>query len=500
METAPGQWVHGSYLAPASSPQQSNGGHATGPGLQHAKESDSSDSAESIEDAYRQALSRYGHRENVTGVDIGREYKNGQETGRLAVRLHVREKLPETALEAAEAFPETLDGFPIDVIQANYEPGEDRAVAPETRDRMLRFSTLQPGISVGHTSVGAGTLGLIVMDNVTRKPAILSNWHVLAGSSSARPGDDIVQPGTGDGGQSPRDTVAKLARTLLNRDGDAAIALLTGSRPFSSTVLGVGAQVHGIAEPRIGDLVVKSGRSTGVTRGRVDGIGRYYIRYSTGQVGIDGCTIVPRTDGNPNNEEISTSGDSGASWLLEGSQTMVGLHFAGETDALPSREHAIACFPTRVFSQLNISLPAQTQEAAGFGGAEEHELKWAAVLPGESVASSLLQCFKRSDLIRLGEHLARTRPELNNIPGGGIEAGTTSENAALALALGFCAGAARQITLPQGAAEEVGAENLASAAAAFMAGMFAGIGERLGEANGDCSKHLVSQFSEGAFS
>jgi hypothetical protein len=44
----------------------------------------------------------------------------GQRTNQVAVRIHVREKIPEHALEADKIFPKTIDGVPIDVVQAVY--------------------------------------------------------------------------------------------------------------------------------------------------------------------------------------------------------------------------------------------------------------------------------------------------------------------------------------------------------------------------------------------
>jgi endonuclease G len=141
---------------------------------------------------------------------------------------------------------------------------------------MQRFSRLQPGISVGHPNVTAGTLGLVVKDDRSGRPAILSNWHVLAGSASATPGDATIQPGSFDGGRVPRDTVAALERMILDKGGDAAIALLTNARSHDLSICDLGKVVKSIKETNIGDIVVKSGRTTQVTKGRVDGKGRLF--------------------------------------------------------------------------------------------------------------------------------------------------------------------------------------------------------------------------------
>ncbi|MFC1463243.1 MAG: hypothetical protein ACFLMY_00190 [Candidatus Brachytrichaceae bacterium NZ_4S206] len=325
-----------------------------------------------IEDAYREALAKYAHRENVTGIDVGYKYTNGERTGTLAVRIHVLEKIPELALEASEIFPEEILGFPVDVIQADYKPLWQLGAEATTTDRRARLAQLQPGISIGHPGITVGTLGMIVRDKRSGRPAILSNWHVLAGSNAAAPGDPILQPGPHDGGRAPRDAVGALERMMLNEDGDAAIALIAmDTRPFSPEILDLDIAPDSLADPNIDDLIVKSGRTTGVTRGRVDGKGRYFISYpSVGRVGIAGFNIVPREPGNPSNEEISSGGDSGSVWLKEGTTTVVGLHFAGEQDPRPSEERALACYATRVFDGLQIELLSASPPDAHAPGAD----------------------------------------------------------------------------------------------------------------------------------
>lgn len=309
-----------------------------------------------VRKAYEKALKRYSKREYVTAVDVGTKYTGGKETDVEAVRIHVKEKKSGIALESAEIFPESIDGVPVDVIEAVYA-AKDYSVGVESiSDRRSRFQVLQPGISVAHYSVTAGTLGLLVNDSESGKPAILSNWHVLCGSNNARIGDPILQPGSKDGGRTSNDTIAYLERWMLDKNGDAAIALLNSIREWRSEQLGTNVTLTGLRIPQKGDILVKSGRSTGVTYGRVDGKGRYKIEYAIGEVEIDGFRLVPRKQGNPDNEEISSGGDSGSCWYDPSTNEGVGLHFAGETNSSPQEEKAIACFLTRVFDRLKVNL------------------------------------------------------------------------------------------------------------------------------------------------
>lgn len=431
------------------------------------------DASKTIEDAYGEALARYAHRDNVTGIDIGHKYMDGQPTEVLAIRLHVKEKIPKSALEAAELFPEEIEGFPVDVIQGNYKPGAQREPVTEATNRTTRFSRLQPGVSVAHTAVTAGTLGMFVKDRRSGKPAILSNWHVLAGSASASPGDAIVQPGPHDSGRAPRDVVGALERMILDKDGDAAIAVVNNARPFDPSVMDVNVVPDGLADPQIGDEVIKSGRTTQVTRGRVDGKGRYFITYPVGRVGIDGFIIVPRTKDNPSNEEISMGGDSGSIWIKEGTNTAVGLHFAGETDPRPSEEHAIACFATRVFSRLDIDPwtgPAKIEnQGSEVLGQLSSEL-------GSAAATGVFETMDPREIRRFANRLTASFPRLSEEDlrrGDLTEFDSAPEIGPFgAVVIGFAAGAAARIIGKS--KESASTEAFPLVVAAFLAGAAAG--------------------------
>ena len=61
-------------------------------------------------------------RPEVTAVDVGFRFKDGAMTNELAIRVHVRRKLPVEALEPHMVFPESLGGIQVDVIEAEYGP------------------------------------------------------------------------------------------------------------------------------------------------------------------------------------------------------------------------------------------------------------------------------------------------------------------------------------------------------------------------------------------
>lgn len=60
------------------------------------------------------------NRPGVTAVDVGYKIKDGQLRDELAIRVHVKRKLPPEALQAHEWFPKRLGRFNVDVIEASY--------------------------------------------------------------------------------------------------------------------------------------------------------------------------------------------------------------------------------------------------------------------------------------------------------------------------------------------------------------------------------------------
>lgn len=309
-----------------------------------------------LQEAYEKAYKAYMSREDVTGIDVGYKYTDGQKTDGIVIRIHVKEKIDESNLEAVEIFPKQIDGVPTDVIQAVYQP--QLHVLEAAFERQTRRDAISPGISISHPKVSAGTFGAVVYDKVTDRPCILSNWHVLVGSADAAPGDPILQPGSADGGRLHRDEIGHLERSILHREGDAAIALLDSAsgRTLLSAQYETGVVLQSARMCQVGEILEKSGRTTGVTQARVDGAGSYKINYSVGEKEIDGFKLVSVRDNNPADEEISSGGDSGSVWYDPVTKQGVGLHFGGETSPIPTSEHAIACHLPKVLTALNVSL------------------------------------------------------------------------------------------------------------------------------------------------
>ncbi len=319
-----------------------------------------------LEAALKLANRKFGHRKNVTGIDIGYKWEGDERTKERCVRVHVQEKKDKSVLEAAEVFPSDINGVTLDIIEGYYKINEAIAQLPATS----KFPVLAGGISVGHPDITAGTLGCFVIDKQNNKPAILSNWHVLSGATG-RTGDNILQPGKADGGNEAHDIVANLSRSILDADGDAAIAHLKGARPWIPIINETHIHLNGVRDSVLDEVLTKSGRTTGVTQARVDGEGVYFVNYQTQpgvfeRIGIRGFKLVSVQPDNPNNHELSSGGDSGSVWYNANSGEAVGLHFAGEIDTNPRAEHAIACNMEAVMQRLNIRLASYLEIASYF--------------------------------------------------------------------------------------------------------------------------------------
>jgi len=264
---------------------------------------------------------------NVHSVDVGYEFKGGKPTGRLSIRVHVKEKKPDKALRGKDRLPTELDGIPVDVIESNPRL--------ELVNRNAHIDPLIGGLTIGNTrATTVGTLGAIVLDQNSLQPLALSNYHVMI-VEPANSNDVIAQPMTA----TAADVVGRLSR--WNKPLDCAVCWVT-NRTWETGLADLPNGPKGQAFVRIGMRVTKSGSTSGVTRGIVDG----------SEPG--GFTIIPDAM-NPNPAgEVSSPGDSGSVWIDSATSQAVGLHYAGETDPAPDKERAWAKSMVEVTEKLGV--------------------------------------------------------------------------------------------------------------------------------------------------
>ncbi len=262
---------------------------------------------------------------NVVAVGISEKITKGKRSGKLALTFYVERKQSMKKLRADLAVPPTVPeaisgqkAIPTDVIAIG-------RLRPEVN---ATHSPIQPGNSIGHVDITAGTLGAIVTKN--KSLHVLSNSHVLAKEGTAKLGDNIIYPGDADHGKLANDLVAKLSGfkkfllggNFVNRV-DCAIAEVLPARigELKSDIKGL-ALPRGTIKPKRGMKVVKVGRTTGKTSGEIRDINfRFVLNYDeVGPVGFLDQVLCTR---------YTKPGDSGSLVLDKASGRAVGLHFAG---------------------------------------------------------------------------------------------------------------------------------------------------------------------------
>jgi hypothetical protein len=295
-------------------------------------------------------------RPGVTGVDVGYKYVNGQRTDEIAIRVFVKAKRKNVS--QAERVQETIEGVRTDVIQRTFElhQATNRKKVEEVAPMAdtVTYDPVKGGISIGPCrSVGgyvyAGTLGVVVRDNATGNPMLLSNFHVMCIDNGWSVGDTMAQPSRIDTGTCPGSVVGTLQRAVLSAAVDGAISSLQG-RGFVCEIADIG-NVNGTVTATLGMAVRKRGRTTGLTYGTVDGISlSVNIDYGDG-LGVHTLTnqIGIRSD-TAHNPMFGDHGDSG-SVVVDSNNNITGLYFAGSTDG-----YGIANQIASVLSELNISL------------------------------------------------------------------------------------------------------------------------------------------------
>src|SRR3954468_20045079 len=146
----------------------------------------------------QQVEEHYLGQPGVTAVDVGYKEVRGQLTDEVAIRVHVSSKRDDVPED--ERVPPDIEGAVTDVLERRYElqvfaqPATVGVQADTTH-----LATLAGGASIGPSrvvggSVFAGTLGAIVLDNITKQRAALTNFHVACVDNTFSNGDRMVQP------------------------------------------------------------------------------------------------------------------------------------------------------------------------------------------------------------------------------------------------------------------------------------------------------------------
>ncbi len=204
------------------------------------------------------------------------------EKGEPAILVFAQEEL------VAGMVPTSLDGVPV-VVQVTGKLIARKSGGGGVNHRSIQTPPIQLGTSGGwrydlaNGFCCGGTLGSLVQKGGSQY--ILSNWHVLysdivSGGNSrvATAGDPVIQPGLIDvacsaGSAQNVATLVAAGGSLPGANVDAGIAQVTSGMVSSTgSILEVGTISATTQGAAIGQLVKKSGRTTGLSRASVTGI------------------------------------------------------------------------------------------------------------------------------------------------------------------------------------------------------------------------------------
>jgi Divergent InlB B-repeat domain len=271
--------------------------------------------------------------------------------------------------QAGQVVPDSFYGYTVrtDVtgtIEASSAPvAEPTTVVDPQREEKVR--PLVGGTSLssyvarsGGLYLYAGTLGMVTYDD-----RILTNAHVIAMNPQTYEfldsGTTVVQPGTGDGG-GLGDRVGGLLTYIPIDFGpdainyaDAAISTIDdgiaapAGEQFSE---GGDYWIQGWTTVSRGDIVRKSGRTTGVTTGEVLYTNAsVVVSYGSRSAYFEDLIVVGQV-----NYSFSQPGDSGSAVDKDGQ--FVGLLFAGSSD------RAVVCKAQYIIDGLGIAVEPSVNE------------------------------------------------------------------------------------------------------------------------------------------
>jgi len=271
-------------------------------------------------------------RKHVVGIGRGTKIREGRDLGIPCKTVLVVKQVPKDQLDPNDVIPEFDEGLPTDVVEVG-EIAIYRGIYPEVKSvpqHRERHRPVVGGISCARKNfLIAGTLGLpLVYLRVgkQRVPCSISNNHVIALSyleEGVALGEPIRQPSLLDGG-GDEDYIGELCAwgEILFGEGHenkydvAFVRLFEDARP---DVLGLG-RYSQTGEPDIGMEVKKSGRTTGVTAGRVVVIdAEIRVKYSEKLCAFFKDQFLTT--------KMMEPGDSGSCFFH--GQAVVGLGFAG---------------------------------------------------------------------------------------------------------------------------------------------------------------------------
>jgi len=239
--------------------------------------------------------------------------RGGVEVDEKVLRIYVSKKVPREYLSRDELIPASIDGIPTDVVEIG-----------ELKFKYTPRDRLRPapcGVSTGLSNIRiAGTIGWWIQDSDFNL-YLMSNYHVWGETGN------VIQPSLIHGGTA-EDVIgsvyygAPISFTGENRV-DVSIATVDLDKAYMS-ILEIGG-VTGVGLPTLGEMVQKTGATTGYTVGEViDESATVNVKYDNQTALFTDVFLVEGVD-------IVDAGDSGSP-VLNMQNKFYGLLFAGNDD------------------------------------------------------------------------------------------------------------------------------------------------------------------------
>ena len=272
-----------------------------------------------IENTIKKNEDHIMNKKNVVGTGIGFKVIDGKKTETPVLMVLVEKKEDLSSLKKEDVVETTINNIETDVIEVG---------VIKEQSNIDRIRPAIGGYSIGRNSdIASGTLGGFVRSEVNGELYILSNNHVIAANSD-RTGSIIAQPGVLDAPRNSNNHIAELYRYPIiassNNKVDCALARPTDRKFIDRKIKDFVNTPTGTASPKLKERVWKSGRTTELTDGYIE-----IISASLGVVsGNDIRNYENQIITQKNGKSITSPGDSG-SLMINSSNEVIGLHFAG---------------------------------------------------------------------------------------------------------------------------------------------------------------------------
>lgn len=285
-------------------------------------------------------------RANAHAVGVGEKITGGKPTGRLALRIHVIQKLPPALIPPDAMLPREFRDIPTDVIESPVSFRQPGAMTKPLRRMDLphcsmcagfRQRPVVPGISMASEKVTGGTLGCFcksTRESEAGQRFALTTGHVLGSQEGGESGDVVLQPAAGDFGQLTDriGTVARFTRIDRGRHAknrvDGGIVQIDPEIEIDTSICMIG-KLTGTRAPERHMKVLKHGRSTHLTEGVITD----YPIHTVVTLSHSDLTLVARFNNqirvrSNDRLQFADRGDSGSIIVLKETLEAIGLFFA----------------------------------------------------------------------------------------------------------------------------------------------------------------------------